>query len=526
MPVKIANSHRYLNYIFLIILMMHLNLAAQVGNDLPKSDPEKEGVSSAGIADFLNAVSASRNELHGIVIVRHGKVITEAWASPYADSLKHTMYSTSKSFTATAVGLAIAEKKLKLTDKVVSFFPDLLPDTMSNHLKSLNVQHLLTMTVGHATDPSGTINRGKEWVKHFLATPVAETPGTKFLYNSMATYMLSAIVQKVTGQKVIDYLEPRLFKPLGITNKDWENSPEGINVGGWGLRISTMDMAKFGQLFLQKGRWKGKQVIPASWITDASKAHIIQNPAASSTERAASDWLQGYGYQFWRSRNNSYRADGAFGQYILIFPELDAVIAITSETPDMQDELNLVWKHLYPAIGKSAIPQTDAARNRLTDAIEGLKIKPFPPLPDSAVNVSMSLVDKTIALEPNKHGFTRLDFGQKESLITLRVSTEKGDFSFRFDNRNWAADTTSLQGPALTENATGSMAGIGPVKVAGSYSWMGPQTLELIVQYIESPHREIWTCHFTGESFRMEIRNSIAIMRTDTIEETLVGKSD
>jgi hypothetical protein len=287
-----------------------------------------------------------------------------------------------------------------------------------------------------------------------------------------------------------------------------------------------MDMAKFGQLFLKKGKWNGKQILPASWVADASKAHIIQNPGATATERANSDWLQGYGYQFWRSRNNSYRADGAYGQYILIFPELDAVIAITSETPDMQDELNLVWKHIYPAIGKSSMPQTDAARNKLKDAVEGLKIKPLPPLPDSAVNVSMSLVDKTITLEPNKHGFTKLGFGQKESLITLKVSTANGEYSFRFDNRNWAPDTTSLQGPALTENAAGAMAGIGPVKVAGTYSWMGPQKLELVFQYVESPHREIWTCQFTGETFKMEIRNSIAIMRSDSIEETLVGKSD
>src|SRR5688572_1394979 len=302
--------------IIYLLLFIQPSLFSQVV--LPRSTPEAQGVSSAAITSFLDAVSKSRNELHGFVFVRHGKIIADGWSKPYADSLKHTMYSTSKSFTSTAIGFAISERKLTVNDKVISFFPDDLPGNTGPFLKSLTVKHLLTMTVGHPTDPTGAIIPKSGWVKTFLATPIADTPGTKFLYNSMATFMLSAIIQKVTGEKVIDYLEPRLFKPLGITNKDWETNPEGINVGGWGLRIRTMDMAKLGQLYLQKGKWNGKQLLPPSWVEEASTAHIIQDRSATQEQRNNSDWLQGYGYQFWRSRHNSFRADGAFGQYILV----------------------------------------------------------------------------------------------------------------------------------------------------------------------------------------------------------------
>ena len=186
-------------------------------------------------------------------------------------------------------------------------------------------------------------------MKKFLSIPIINEPGSKFLYNSLATYMLSAIVQKVTGEKVVDYLTPRLFEPLGIQGMDWEVDPMGINTGGWGLRVKTEDLAKFGQLYLQKGMWNGKQIIPADWIEEATTAKIMQDPDAPQSRKDSSDWLQGYCYQFWRCRNNAYRGDGAYGQFIIVMPEKDAVVAITAETSDMQDEINLVWKFLLPA---------------------------------------------------------------------------------------------------------------------------------------------------------------------------------
>jgi CubicO group peptidase (beta-lactamase class C family) len=262
------------------------------------------------------------------------------------------MHSVSKTFTSTAIGFAVAESRLKVTDKVISFFPDELPEIVPPYLAELDIQDLLTMTVGHDIDPTAEIRAtGGSWERQFLAKPVNNKPGTRFVYNSMATYMLSAIVQRVTGEKVIDYLYPRLFRPLGITGAEWSTSPTGVNAGGWGLFIKTEDMAKFGQFYLQKGKWAGKQLLPEAWFDEATSAKINQ-PAIwvkAGTKPKDSDYLQGYCYQMWRCRHNAYRADGANGQFIIVLPEKDAVIALTANINPTQPELDLVWKYLLPA---------------------------------------------------------------------------------------------------------------------------------------------------------------------------------
>ena len=233
-----------------------------------------------------------------------------------------------------------------MTDKVISFFPDKLPATISPNLEKLEIRHLLTMSGGHDTDPTGKVRQmeGADWVEAFLNTPFEHEPGTFFCYNSMGTYVLSAIVQKVTGQKVVDYLYPRLFRPLGIVGVHWEESPQGINCGGWGLYIRTEDMAKMGQFLLQKGQWNGKQLLPASWVEEATTTKVASVPAGVRPEK------QGYGYQMWRCRHDAVRADGANGQYIILLPEKDAVIVTTAHIGDMQAEINLIWKYLLPAL--------------------------------------------------------------------------------------------------------------------------------------------------------------------------------
>src|SRR5579872_1604676 len=338
----------------LLILLSAKNIAAQ--DALPRGVPEKEGVPSTAIMDFINAANHSNTEFHSFMFLRHGKVIAEGWWNPYGADLKHALYSTSKSFTAAAIGFALAEKRLKLTDKVVSFFPNELPDPIPPYLSELTVKDVLIMSDGMDPDPSGKVSTDTNWVRAFLRIPIVNEPGKKFLYNSAGTYMLSAIVTKVTGQKVLDYLRPRLFEPLGIYGPDWETSPQGANTGGWGLRLRTEDMAKFGQLYLNGGTWKGKRILPKEWVKEATTAQILQDPSAPPSKRDSSDWLQGYCYQMWRCRNNGVRADGAFGQFIIMLPDEDAVIAIQAETPDMQEEINLVWQYLLPAMHPGTLP--------------------------------------------------------------------------------------------------------------------------------------------------------------------------
>ena len=330
-------------------------------NQLTKSLPRAEASPKLNKAmeRYLKAVEKEKQDLHSIMVVQHGKVLAEHWLGEGDSNKPHILNSVSKTFTSLAVGFAVAEGKLKLTDKVLSFFPDEAPANPSENLKAMEIRHLLTMSSGHASDPTGLIrNKESNWVQAFLNSNIEEQPGTRMVYNSIGTYMLSAIVQKVTGEKVINYLYPRLFRPLGITGAIWDESPQHINTGGWGLHLKTEDLAKVGQFLLQKGEWQGKQLLPASWIEEASSKQIDSYPANTPKEKYAqmkqgdksSDWLQGYGFQMWRCRHNAFRADGANGQYILVIPERDAVIAMTANIPDMQAELNLVWKYIYPAL--------------------------------------------------------------------------------------------------------------------------------------------------------------------------------
>ncbi len=233
---------------------------------------------------------------------------------------------------------------------MLDFFPDKAPAQPSANLKAMRIRDLLTMQTGHHDEDIRDFPFTLEGsaVARFLQVPVSHKPGTFFVYNTPATYMLSAIVQKVTGQTVLDYLGPRLFEPLGIEHPTWEMSKEGVALGGFGLSIRTEDIARFGQLYLQKGMWQGRQLVPAEWVAAATSRQV------SNGSSPTSDWEQGYGYQFWRARHGFYRGDGAFGQFCLVLPQYDTVVAITSGTRDMASVMNLVWDRLVPALKESA----------------------------------------------------------------------------------------------------------------------------------------------------------------------------
>ncbi|MEZ6060624.1 MAG: serine hydrolase [Planctomycetaceae bacterium] len=334
---------------------------------LPRSTPEAQGVSSAGVLEFLEAADQHVNSMHSFMLVRHGHVVAEAWWEPESADKAHVLWSLSKSFTSTAVGLAVAEGRLSIDDPVLKFFPDEAPAEPSANLKAMRVRDLLTMSAGHQDEVN--LREAKDWVRAFLNHPVPHKPGTHFRYNTPATYMQSAIVQKVTGETVVDYLTPRLFEPLGIEKPRWDESPQGISIGGYGLFLRTEDIAKFGQLYLQKGKWQGRQLIPAGWIEQATSKQVSNG---SDPER---DWDQGYGFQFWRCRHNAFRGDGKDGQFCVVIPDQDAVVAITANTGDMQAELNVVWDKLLPAFHDKPLAENPEAVARLKEVTSRLKAK-------------------------------------------------------------------------------------------------------------------------------------------------------
>ncbi|MCA9140744.1 MAG: serine hydrolase [Planctomycetales bacterium] len=332
---------------------------------LPRSTPELQGVSSAGIREYIETADREVQSMHSFILVRHGHVVAEAWWKPESAQTPHVLWSLSKSFTSTAVGLAVAEGKLSIDDPVLKFFPEDAPENPSGNLKQMRVRDLLTMSTGHQDEVNW--REAPDWAKAFLAHPVPHKPGTHFRYNTPATYMLSAIVQKVTGETVLDYLTPRLFEPLGIERPKWDQSPQGISIGGYGLYLRTEDIAKFGQLYLQKGEWNGKQIVPAEWVEMATSKQV------SNGSDPSRDWDQGYGFQFWRCRHGAYRGDGKDGQFCIVLPEQDAVIAITANTGDMQAELNIVWDKLLPAFTDSPLDDNPQEKAQLKNTIETLK---------------------------------------------------------------------------------------------------------------------------------------------------------
>lgn len=425
--------------LFILILIFLGCTPEKADNDTSHPiTPESRGVSSKAILDFIEAVEDERpDDMHSIIILRHGKKITEGYWAPYNAESNHMLFSLSKSFTSTAIGIAQDEGLLSIYDPVISFFPESLPDSISPSLKSMRIKDLLRMSTGHDQDATGRLRgAGTNWVEAFLSMGVEHKPGTHFVYNSAATYMLSAIIQKVTGETLLEYLMPRLFEPLGIPNPRWDVDPDGINVGGWGLNIRTKDIASLGQLYLQKGLWNGERLISEAWVEEATSLQT------SNGSNPNSDWDQGYGYQFWQCRHGLYRGDGAFGQYCIVMPEQDVVVAITSGTNDMQAIMNLVWDHLLPAFQDNALPADEENYNSLINKLAGLAMSTIEG--ENTSSVAQTISGKKYKLEENALGIKSMMFelsGPDQSItfesmdeaITVPVgfgSTESGEMLF------------------------------------------------------------------------------------------------
>jgi CubicO group peptidase (beta-lactamase class C family) len=484
-------------YQFILLLFVSFQVLGQENaTDFHYSSPSKEKVDAKRILSFLDKVDASEHELHSLMILRRGKVIAEGWWYPYGPQLKHTMYSVSKTFTATGIGFAVSEGLISVEDKVIQFFPKSLPEKVSDNLKKLKIKHLLTMSVGHARDYTFSIVKTDDWAKAFFAVPIVHQPGEQFVYNTIATYMLSAIVQKVSGQPLLEYLEPRLFAPLGIQGVDWETSPQGINTGGYGLRVKTEDMAKLGQLFLQNGYWNGEQILPESWIKEARSLKILQNPDASKDEKAKSDWLQGYGYQMWRSRHDSYRADGAFGQYILILPKQEAVIVITSETSNLQDLLSEVWNHLLPAFDSESSISDDLT---LQKRLENLSHPPAIGVENKKMEAMLD--NKSIAFDADDR---MVEFNFQDGNLEIQSVENNKSHLLKAGNTQWVSGATERKQPYLVAQAKNALNGLAPFKIFSSYHWEDFQTLVIEIKYIESPHTETLKFSFDNNNVTFE----------------------
>lgn len=435
---------------------------------LPRSLPEAQGISSAVISNFINAVENQNLGLHSFMLLRHGYIVSEGWWSPYKPDLPHMLFSLSKSFTSTAIGFAVTEKLITLDDSVISFFPEDVPDEITENLSKMSIRHLLMMGTGQVTDTMDALHQSADgnWVKAFFTIPVEKEPGTHFLYNTGATYMLSAILQKVTGQTLLEYLEPRLFTPLGIRGATWESCPRGINTGGFGLSITTEDIAKFGQLYLQRGLWNHQRLLPEEWIHEATTKQI-------SNGDGDHDWAMGYGYQFWQCQHGAYRGDGAFGQICIVLPEQDAVVAITAGTNSIQGILNEVWEHLLPNMQEAPLQEDQTLAAKLAYQLKNLSIDP-PQLQQSSL-LEAQINGKTYTLESNQFLLATLSISFNNHEAEFTLLDELGEQKvIRLGRGQWIESFAHILDPSTN-------------RIMSSFTWSAEDQLQLSLLFVEMP---------------------------------------
>lgn len=314
-----------------------------------KVTPESVGIHSKGILNFLDAVERFGVEMHSMMLLRHGKICAEGWWKPYNPFSPHMMFSFSKSLTSTAVGFARQEGKLQLEDKLCDIFPDKMPENPSENLLACTVWDLLTMSCGHETEINTFDVEAPDWITTFFAHEFKYKPGTCFMYNTAGTNLLCAALGRRTGEDLTAYLTPRLLEPLGIHGVECFTLPDGTEMGGAGYRLKTEDMARFILFVAQRGMWEGKQLLDSAWFDLATGKQV--ETLSPANQPGDPDWRCGYGFQFWQCvPENVVRADGAFGQFGVMFRDSDTILILQSASPHGQDQLTAAWAELLPAI--------------------------------------------------------------------------------------------------------------------------------------------------------------------------------
>ena len=425
---------------------------------LPRSTPEAQGVRSAALLALVDRLESQGSEPHSLMVLRHGHVIAEGWWTPYHRDGVQLLYSLSKSFTSSAVGLAAAENRFALTDRLSSFFPDAARGA-GPRARELTVHNALSMSTGHRVDTLPAMEADLDQPERaFFAAEPDEPAGTWFVYHNGATFMAGDVVQQRTGGRLLDYLRPRLFDPLGITTAAWHQLPDGRDQGFSGLHLSTEAVARFGQLILDDGRFAGRQVLPAGWVATATSA-LTDNAMNEST----ADWQQGYGYQFWRGRHGSIRGDGAYGQFCVVLPEQDTVVVLTAATLRMDTELDAIWAELLPALAPGPLPTEDDAATALAQRLAAV-----------AIPVTSGTA------EPAAKGpwtFRRAPDEGHPSLTALTVAVTATGFALTVsDGAELQIDCGTTSWPAVSS----------PFVATGG--WADPHTFTTRIVAVESPH--------------------------------------
>ena len=460
--------------------------------------PEEVGISSLNIADFLSRVRAAQYQMHSFLLIRHGKMAAEVCEYPYHREDKRLVYSTSKTFTSTAVGIAIKEGLLNVEDRVLDYFKEYDTSELNPRVGRMKVRNLLMMATGHGTDSVGDVCNGDDdWVRTFFTREMTYEPGEKFVYDSGGTYMLSEIITKVTGKKMADYLREKLLEPLEIRDFLWETHGQ-VNTGAWGVLIAPEDLAKLGMLYLQKGQWKGKQILTEEWVETAS-SELIRTGACQH------GWSQGYGYQIWRNNEDSYRSDGAFGQLCMVFPKEDMVIAVTAEEADPSRVFPLIEKYLLMELSSEPKMKDAKALEILIQEMKRWEI-PLVTGPTSSYLESVLPGWEYTFTGENEEGEHSIRFSSHNSTMEFEIDgiqrIESSNLTYKDGETEYVIMPPSCS-PIIGEEQMKRK-----WKYSAHHEWVNDGTLMVSIVYRETGHVQKWLFTFTDKKMNLVISNS------------------
>jgi CubicO group peptidase (beta-lactamase class C family) len=458
---------------------------------LARARPAAVGIDARVLEQFLARLAAEGIDWHSFLLHRRGHLACELYRWPYGAHRPRLMHSVAKSFTACAVGLALAERRFALTDKVVDFFPRYLPDSPGDNLAAMTVEDLLTMQTGHAQETSGTRWRGLQssWIREFFDIPVIHRPGTVYQYTSAASYMLSAIVTEVTGRTLHEYLRPRLFEPLGIHGETWDLGPDGINPGGNGLTCKSVDVLKLGILHAQRGLWNGRRLLTEEWVADATRAHSAR----------------GYGYHWMSGPDHTFCAMGVFGQLLVVFPDQGASIVLTAAVNSAQActrcLLPLIHEY-FPKAFADGSDDTRAAEDRLLERARRASLSPS--LISCARPAPGYSGTHEYRIENNALGVISLRLSLSDDRCALHLTDADGEHVIETGIGQWIEGDTDMPGRELHHGYD-----MRPARVVAGARWLDADTLEMSWILVESAFRDTAVLRFSGSDLTFSRRVNV-----------------
>lgn len=461
--------------------------------------PEEVGIKSSAIQAFIDEINAKGLGLQSFTVVRHDKVCAQCFWKPYAPDIPHVLYSMSKSVTSTAVGFAVDEGLIHLDDPVYTFFPEYSVKSAAN--RKLTVRMLLTMRSDKlitVADEKG----GHDWVHDFFKAPFLLLPDSKFNYISENTFMLSAIITKVTGKSVLDYLDEKMFRPLGIEKPFWETDGKGNNAGGWGLYMKSEDLAKFFLPYLHGGRYKGVQLVPEAWVREATKKQT------DSVHGGFIDNMCGYGYQFWQNPvEGTFRADGLFGQRCFFFPQQDAMVVLNSGQSKDYEVMKVFWKHFPACFGADVLQPDASAYAALQKAAEDCSVEELLSAPRRE-ELEKQIAGRTIQCKTNAFtsvltvSILQMLYEKPGKINEMRFDFDDDGLLFTWKERDYQNTVRAgMDGSyRVSEIAFGRL----HLHAYSKAAWTADGRLQLWIRPIETAHVRKFIFDFSGNTVKVK----------------------